>query len=116
MATATATATADQPARRPGRLTAALHALLHPTDPAAPDQEPWPEDLLVRYLTLGGAHVDLTRDPAGHTWTCHGCGTRNRRRTHPFTDPYSSSDRRGATEDANFHATECRSTPRPAAR
>ena len=92
----------------------------------------WPENVLARYLTVGGAHVDLTsirfrtrylpqgrpyvgdsyREVNGFTWTCHGCGTTGS--VGSFGDPYLPNERQDAHLGANAHANGCRSMAKPA--
>lgn len=90
----------------------------------------WPQDVLARYVTVGGAHVDLLshrfrtnytaqgryvsgppNEVDGFTWTCRGCDTRGA--VNVFGDPYLPGERNRAHEAANSHAAECRSIPRP---
>ncbi|MGK5628551.1 hypothetical protein [Streptomyces sp. URMC 123] len=65
-----------------------------------------PKNLLIRFITVGGAYVDVT-GPGKHSdknrWDCRGCG--------------ESSDRPAADflcfirPDANNHAAACRAIP-----
>ncbi|MEE1783068.1 hypothetical protein PUR71_09080 [Streptomyces sp. SP17BM10] len=91
----------------------------------------WPEDVLARYLTVGGAHVDLLRhkfrtrytpqgrpfvsdqwrEVDGFIWQCRGCDTRGG--VGVFDDQYLPNERKQANEDANSHAAACRSMARP---
>lgn len=75
----------------------------------------WPEGLIARYLTVGGATVDLTARPDvdadAMQAECHGCevivehnGWYNRDR--------NTSD---ARTWAQVHAEKCRAIPRPGA-
>lgn len=96
--------------------------------------ETWPEDVFARYLTVGGATVDLRdtgprNDPCGRlystTATCGGCGTQ----LDAFWDTDSYNDRGRpvrisrekatvqaalrAREWAQSHAGQCRAMPAP---
>lgn len=102
-----------------------------------PAPEPGPEpgqvpdpDLLARFLTVGGALVELrkirirtryisrpcvlpdgqTRLCDGFTWTCHGCGVTGSASA-TLTEPYLDGDEKQARDDANGHAARCRSMP-----
>ncbi|SFD74545.1 hypothetical protein [Streptomyces aidingensis] len=89
--------------------TAAI-TLSAPVSPAW--QPPWPAGVVLRFLTVGGATVDVTGDgdeqSENHRWTCSGCLD-----TGPYKgmDAYLCETRKGA----NQHATTCRALPRPAA-
>ena len=108
-------------------------AATKPAEPLPPEAEPDPApdpDLLARFLTAGGAVVELrkvhfrtcyisrplvlpegeTRPCDGFTWTCHGCGVKGSAST-IFTEPYLDSDEKQARGDANDHAARCRSMP-----
>ncbi|TBO57024.1 hypothetical protein EYS09_24795 [Streptomyces kasugaensis] len=66
---------------------------------------PWPEGVIARYPTRGGATVDVTprpkyRVPDAHTGECRGCGKL----------AYSE---RSLDTWALRHADTCRTTPRP---
>jgi hypothetical protein len=63
------------------------------------DQE-WPEGVIARFVTVGGAFVDVEELPNGTAWRCLGCGA---------TGVHSAFRTR---PDANQHATTCRSLPR----
>ncbi|MFE2412332.1 hypothetical protein ACFXDE_28690 [Kitasatospora sp. NPDC059408] len=91
----------------------------------------WPENVLARYLTVGGAQIDLTsvrfrtrflpkgrpyvgdtyHEVDGFTWKCNGCGTTGS--VGVYGDPYLPNERQDAHLDANAHANECRSMPKP---
>ena len=60
----------------------------------------WPEDVVARYLTIGGATVDISG--AGTTVDCRGCGD----------SKLLSPDH--AARYAQAHAEDCRAMPRPA--
>ncbi|MGW4222987.1 hypothetical protein ACWEG1_05970 [Streptomyces bauhiniae] len=89
-----------------------------------PTPTQWPDDVLARYLTVVGAHVDITHTSHSDyvVSTCHGCET-----THDiFTggsldDPPEQEDARvdralpEAHEWTQEHAENCRATPRPEA-
>jgi len=68
-------------------------------------QQPWPEGVLFRYLTIVGATVDLRRaahDPAGLQGDCTGCGN-----TVGPDLPYLTK------QAAQAHAEQCRALQRP---
>jgi hypothetical protein len=71
-----------------------------------PQQPPWPKDVIARYLTIGGATVDVTGGGLHTGYQCTAC-------------PYGSS---GPTRHENYahkaaqaHAETCRGLPRPTA-
>lgn len=65
----------------------------------------WPAGVIGRYLTAGGATVDLrATDDNSHWYDCAGCG-------HRWTHPSESCIRR----NAQAHAEKCRAIPRPTA-
>ncbi|MCG6496643.1 hypothetical protein [Kitasatospora sp. A2-31] len=127
--------------RRGGTLQPAKYAPLLQS-PAAAEAAPEPEPVpLMRFLTVGGAAVELwphrfvtrythqgrpmvhsdrsTRECDGYRWSCAGCGATGK--SHG-TDGiqfngglYLDVERDLARRDANTHATECRSMPAPAA-
>ncbi|MGW8679619.1 hypothetical protein ACWGNN_00870 [Streptomyces sp. NPDC055817] len=78
--------------------------------------EPWPADVIARYLTVGGATVDIKERQAGwrsEHWFCLGCASTSRGAyTGPFGDPFRLADIR---RQAQGHAEECRALPRPTA-
>jgi hypothetical protein len=80
---------------------------------------PWPEGTIARYLTVGGAIVELTDGPDSIKGTCAGCPESEW--PYPFSyDPMcegfrmESYTRHGATAWAQAHAEKCRAMPRPA--
>ncbi|MFJ1695683.1 hypothetical protein ACIOHC_11115 [Streptomyces sp. NPDC088252] len=99
--------------------------------------EPWPKGVIARYLTVGGATVDLStlrfttrytwkgrpyvsdeaREVEGFTWACGGCdatsSTSGRNHIRFDYGRYLPNERHEASEDANKHAEECRALPRP---
>lgn len=78
-----------------------------PAVEAAPSQPDRPDDLEIRFSTVGGSYVDV----AGHTgwqsdhyrWLCHGCKDRS---SFPEQSDLNSMRNRG-----NRHAGECRAIP-----
>lgn len=76
----------------------------------------WPNDVIARYLTVGGATVDLTDGPDQITGTCNGCPTDPRRFSY---DPMCEGRRmedyvtREAAHWAQGHAERCRAMPMP---
>ena len=88
----------------------------------------WPEGVIARYLTVGGATVDLRHDMAliGDTQpnlTIAHCGGENCAASHHeqwSTYAYRTDNgSRGADQEvgkwAQAHAAECRALPRPTA-
>ncbi|MEU1293038.1 hypothetical protein ABZ439_11490 [Streptomyces sp. NPDC005840] len=79
--------------------------------------EPWPEDVIARYLTVGGATVDTVETSKALISTCCGCHARDV----DYFDPMCSGQRmedytRGqANAWAQAHAEKCRALPRPGA-
>jgi hypothetical protein len=76
------------------------------TAPAAGEM-PAPDPVLMRFATLGGAVVTVTREngqSSPYLACCHGCDWTTR-----DVGPSSSRD------NANRHAGECRSMPKPTA-
>lgn len=71
--------------------------------PTTPTALPVPPNLLIRYITTGGAYLDVT-GPGEHSkenrWSCHGCGDGSERPT----QDYLCRIRR----DAGLHAESCR--------
>ncbi|WP_187368119.1 hypothetical protein [Nonomuraea terrae] len=100
---------------------------------AAEQAEDWPTTLVARFVTLGGAMVDLDRqrftttfdhrgapygaskpyEIDGYNWRCHGCGSYGREGD-TYHDPGFRREQE-AREDANDHAGMCRAVPRPIA-
>ncbi|MGW7597255.1 hypothetical protein [Streptomyces antimycoticus] len=82
----------------------------------ASTQTDWPEGVIARYLTVGGATVDVRPDhddKATQAW-CDGCGRYDT--TEWATGSYA---REIAEEDARrwaqAHAEKCRAMPKPTA-
>lgn len=91
------------------------------------------DDVLMRFLTQGGATVELrnlqyrTRldgrgywtekwwDVSGTNWTCLGCGVTGRGGTTGGEAGYSITESGRARDEANGHAETCRAMPRPTA-
>lgn len=78
-------------------------------DPRTSEQQPWPDGTIARYLTVGGATVDITNsgkdDDHRHYTRCTGCHYgRNR----------SWVNEDIAHQNAQAHAEKCRALPRPA--
>jgi O-succinylbenzoate synthase len=91
-----------------------------------PSTEPWPEGVIARYLTVGGATVDLTDDSARDyiVATCTGerCGWQERTGLggYIYDTPEQTQARVEAwlpesQREAQAHAEKCRALPRPAA-
>ncbi|MFJ3793852.1 hypothetical protein [Kitasatospora sp. NPDC090091] len=93
----------------------------------------WPADTVARFLTLGGAAVNLRthtfethyttrgvlcsggamRTVAGFLVECEGCGTRlSHRNARTDGEPYLPNEEAEAIKDANDHAAVCRAMPR----
>ncbi|RDV48189.1 MULTISPECIES: hypothetical protein [unclassified Streptomyces] len=68
----------------------------------------WPENVIARYLTVGGATVDLTNDPHWHCLACP--GTSRGQYTGPFGDPFTLTE---IHKQAQSHAETCRALPKP---
>ncbi|MFD0053019.1 hypothetical protein ACFVHR_04745 [Streptomyces sp. NPDC127168] len=110
-----------------------------PQQQPSPTQAPWPDGVIARFLTVGGATVDLGthtfrtrytgqgrpyvssegREVDGFTWACLGCGATSATngRTYIRFDygRYLPTEDREARDDAQAHAERCRALPRPAA-
>lgn len=78
------------------------------TPAAAQDQD----NVLMRFLTQGGAEVHVTGSGSygaeGCRWKCLGCGDTDRNRAVARYDW-------DARSKANTHATDCRAMPKPTA-
>ncbi|MFE9382352.1 hypothetical protein ACFYMO_03810 [Streptomyces sp. NPDC007025] len=75
----------------------------------------WPAGLVARYLTVGGAAVDLFGpDPVNNFGgPCGGCGQQvSNRRSDPDSPQAGLADARG---EAQAHAKQCRAVPQPEA-
>ncbi|CAM5250243.1 hypothetical protein SGLAM104S_01611 [Streptomyces glaucescens] len=107
--------------------------------PPSPIAAPWPEGVLARFITVGGATVDLLthtfrtrytgqgrpyvsdegREVDGFTWACLGCGatsaTNGRNYIRFDYGRYLPTEDGEAREDAQTHAERCRALPRPEA-
>ena len=78
----------------------------------------WPEGVQARYLTVGGATVDITHDRSSATARCNGCTDSD---TRDWMDDDSSynpeAQERMAKEDtrrwAQNHSSTCRAMPTP---
>ena len=93
--------------------------------PQQPTPTPWPEATVARYLTVGGALVDISHDkhltadtkPNLSIARCGGCGASHHE---PWRDYGFRTDNgsRGADTEAGkwaqAHAETCRALPRPA--
>ncbi|MCK1813281.1 hypothetical protein MTQ13_03165 [Streptomyces sp. XM4011] len=80
-----------------------------PAVEVVPEAEPaaWPEGVVIRFVTVGGAHVDVTGPEYSDqtSWYCHGCKDKSQ---YPYAG-YLSSTR----SKANDHASACRALPKP---
>ncbi|WP_328903264.1 hypothetical protein OHR86_28085 [Streptomyces sp. NBC_00441] len=63
----------------------------------------WPEGVTARYLTVGGATVDITGGGDSTGYRCTGCPYRS--------GPYWTEQL--AHEQAQSHAEKCRAMPKP---
>lgn len=63
---------------------------------------PWPEGVIARYLTVSGAHIDITKPWNDYRAVCDGCAK-----------GYSCSFENPARDWAQAHAETCRALPRP---
>ena len=74
------------------------------TKPSQPDR---PDDLEIRFSTVGGSFVDVTGHPGWksdhYRWFCHGCQDRSN-----FPEQGGLRDMR---EGGNRHANACRAIP-----
>ncbi|MTE20307.1 hypothetical protein F0L17_14560 [Streptomyces sp. TRM43335] len=83
-----------------------------------PTATTWPEGVIARYLTVGGATVDISQKPnsTAATATCRGC-TRDHYDT--FTCKVTPETQRAMAlivgKWAQSHAETCRALPRPTA-
>ncbi|MUN41445.1 hypothetical protein [Actinomadura litoris] len=77
----------------------------------------WPEGVIARYLTVGGATVDLMRSRAGITAVCRGCPVAHATRAFERAGSVRQDGGKRATEQAQewaqTHAERCRAMPRP---
>lgn len=70
----------------------------------------WPKGVVARYLTVGGATVDVDDTPH---WRCTGCpGTSYGAYTNPWDTPFTPA---AIAEQAQTHAEKCRAMPKPEA-
>ncbi len=101
-------------------------------------QQTWPEGVIARYLTVGGATVEMrslrfttrytpqgrpyvsdkSREVDGSSWFCLGCGadgSTDAAATYIRFDHgrYLPNERDDARRDANAHAEKCRAMPKP---
>ncbi|MES9522434.1 hypothetical protein [Streptomyces capoamus] len=71
------------------------------------EQQPWEPGIVARYLTIGGATVDLKQDETSRGYVddidCTGCGYHSGWTKVEF-----------ARAEAQAHAEKCRALPRPA--
>jgi pyruvate-formate lyase-activating enzyme len=83
-----------------------------------PTTETWPEGVFARYLTVGGATVDLSRFTDGVLIECGGCPNWS---TMSYYAPADTEVQRkqdavdAAARQAQEHAERCRALPRPQA-
>ncbi|BBB01100.1 hypothetical protein RVR_8355 [Actinacidiphila reveromycinica] len=72
----------------------------------ADQTSPWPEGVIARYATVGGATVDVTSAGRGKAdYRCGGC---------PFGSRGFGWAETVAHEHAQAHSEKCRALPRPA--
>ncbi|MEU3507650.1 hypothetical protein ABZ733_06940 [Streptomyces longwoodensis] len=68
---------------------------------------PWPDGVIARYLTVGGAPVNVSDKGEDTYWrydtACTGC---------PHSDSFKAEEH--SRRDAQTHAEKCRAMPRPA--
>lgn len=75
------------------------------------EQQPWEPGIIVRYLTVGGATVNITDNRTPH-WHCTACpSTSVGAYTGPFGTPFTLD---AIHKQAQAHAETCRAMPRPA--
>lgn len=101
------------------------HGTSQPTPQPSPGAQPWPEGVAARYLTVGGALVDLRHDslyiyetePNLTIAQCGGCDDSHTEKWAPHAFR-SDSGSRGADSEAGTwaqaHAEKCRALPHPA--
>ncbi|MFD3955904.1 MULTISPECIES: hypothetical protein [Streptomyces] len=93
-------------------------------------QTAWPENVIARYLTVGGATVDLTDQlnvltppqPYATLATCTGCPASSEHSHHRLVwgmtvqreEHHPEAAVQGAREWAQSHAETCRAIPKPA--
>jgi hypothetical protein len=93
--------------------------------PQQPTPEPWPEATIARYLTVGGALVDLSHDtyyladtePNTTIARCGGCDAHHQEQWSGYAYRSNNGSSGADTEAgkwAQAHASECRALPRPA--
>jgi hypothetical protein len=116
---------------RPSR--AEMRALTESAERRAEQQaqaEPWPETTIARYVTVGGATVDLTHqlnmltppEPYATLATCTGCPASSEHNHHrmvwgliaQYEEHHPTLADRDARAWAQAHAETCRALPRPA--
>lgn len=94
-----------------------------PQQQPSPTQAPWPDGVIARYLTVGGATVDLWYEDGYVKAKCLGerCPWEDRQSTEVFIyDTDEVRDKKiddalpGAQYAAQSHAETCRALPRPA--
>lgn len=79
----------------------------------------WPEGVIARYLTVGGAGVDIRHDYTGEADSvCSGCGETNRHSgwTGLLNPTAEQQDHAAITEARRWsqsHAERCRAMPKP---
>jgi hypothetical protein len=84
----------------------------------------WPEGVIARYLTIGGATVDITHDtiyiddiePNVSTATCGGCAASDNTEWASHASRYDNGSGwadRDARAWAQSHAETCRAMPKP---
>lgn len=84
----------------------------------------WPEGLIARYLTVGGATINISHDtlylsdtePSVTIAQCGGCDARHNEEWGQYAYRYNSGSRAADEEVgkwAQAHAEKCRAMPRP---
>ncbi|MFF1282182.1 hypothetical protein [Streptomyces sp. NPDC058299] len=97
---------------------------------AAPTPAPWPDGVIARYLTVGGAYVDLTHrlnvltppEPFATLAACTGCPASSEHNHYRLVWGLTAQHEkhhpdladRDARDWAQAHAERCRALPRPA--
>jgi hypothetical protein len=80
----------------------------------------WPEDVIARYLTVGGAVVDIAHDTDATVARCGGCGAYRAEEWRTYASRWDRSGNGGADAEARAwaqeHAEQCRAMPRPEGR
>jgi hypothetical protein len=77
----------------------------------------WPASVIARYLTVGGAHVDISviADSTSHSVFCSGCQYDSMFTSGGLSTYVTEQTEQEARRWAQAHAETCRAMPRPTA-